>query len=589
MSGDARDRQTSSLILYEQLRMPLQAMSWAIYPGLVLLALILWAFRSPCDREVIQGWCALAAVTWLGGALHAKFRLKLKLNLAAARRLMTELRLLYAFEGAVWGALSWATLGSCSSLESALAIAINAGVAASRMMLLSSVPSVFVIYMTVGGAVWIANTWSYAALPSYTLGVIGVLYVLTLILQARVHARSLIQSISLRFENQDLLDALNQQVAITEAAREKAEAANRAKSQFLAAASHDLRQPAQAQGLFLDVLSRTALDSRQKLLLENAVAATRASADMLNTLLDFSRIEAGVVEPRMQGFKLQPILNRIEGEFGPQADARDLVYRSIETGFVVHSDPILVELILRNLVSNAIRYTERGGLLVACRRRGGRIFLEVWDTGIGIAPEHQTEVFREFLQLGNPERDRRKGLGLGLAIVDGLARQLGSRVELVSRPGRGSVFRLGLSPGSLGAALPETEDSPSLGGDARVLVIDDDEAVRSAMHHLLTDWGYRCELAESIDEALEVARRRAPALVISDYRLREPRTGADAIAALRDLVGADLPALLVTGDTAPDRLSEAHASGIPLLHKPVQPDQLRRRLASLRQAETETA
>jgi signal transduction histidine kinase len=227
-------------------------------------------------------------------------------------------------------------------------------------------------------------------------------------------------------------------------AKQWSEDANRAKSRFLAAVSHDLRQPIFAQGLFLSTLARTELTPYQREILDNADAVAKSSVAMLNTLLDFSRIEAGVVTPRLQAFRLQPLLNKIEREFSVQADAKGITYRSRETPLLVRSDPVLVESILRNLVSNAIRYTERGGLLVACRKRNGQALLEVWDTGIGIAPENQMLIFREFLQLANSEQDRQKGLGLGLAIVDGLARTLGHELSLVSRLRRGSVFRLSL-------------------------------------------------------------------------------------------------------------------------------------------------
>lgn len=367
---------------------------------------------------------------------------------------------------------------------------------------------------------------------------------------------------------------------VAEAAQRESERANTAKSKFLAAASHDLRQPIHAQGLFLDVLSRTELTAYQRELLSCARAASEASGEMLNTLLDFSRIEAGVVKPQIQSFLLQPLFNKIENEFASQADAKGLVYRSRETPLAVQSDPVLVELILRNLVSNAIRYTEHGGVLVACRRRGNHAVLEVWDTGIGIEPAHQQEVFHEFHQLGNPERDTRKGLGLGLAISDGLARTLNHGLSLVSTPLRGSVFRLTLPIAT--AALPVKETVVARGDtgtlNVRILVIDDDEAVRAAMLHLLRNWGSECEAVESIEEALAVARVHAPDVIISDYRLREQRTGAEAIAALRALLGNTLPALLITGDTAPERLREAQASGIPLLHKPVSPSQLYRGL-----------
>lgn len=228
------------------------------------------------------------------------------------------------------------------------------------------------------------------------------------------------------------------------AAKQWSEDANRAKSRFLAAVSHDLRQPIFAQSLFLNILARTELTSYQREILDNADAAAKSSVAMLNTLLDFSRIEAGVVTPRPQAFRLQPLLNKIEREFWVQAEAKGIRYRSRETSLLVRSDPVLVESILRNLVSNAIRYTERGGLLVACRKRDGHAVLEVWDTGIGIAPENQTLIFREFLQLANAEQDRQKGLGLGLAIVDGLVRTLGHELSLTSRLRRGSVFRLRL-------------------------------------------------------------------------------------------------------------------------------------------------
>jgi CheY-like chemotaxis protein len=190
-------------------------------------------------------------------------------------------------------------------------------------------------------------------------------------------------------------------------------------------------------------------------------------------------------------------------------------------------------------------------------------------------------VFREFHQLGNPERDRRKGLGLGLAITEGLARVLGHGLTLASTPQRGSVFRLTL-PVATGQPVEEHGLTPSPDKmqmlNVRVLIIDDDETVRVGMLYLLRGWGCECEAAETIEEALDLARAHAPEVVISDYRLREQRTGLEAIAALRTLLGNELPALLITGDTAPDRLREAQASGIPMLHKPVSPSQLYRGL-----------
>ena len=365
--------------------------------------------------------------------------------------------------------------------------------------------------------------------------------------------------------------------------KEKAEQANMAKSKFLAAASHDLRQPMHALGLFLDVLSRTELSKGQLDLLANARAASDASNEMINTLLDYSRIEAGVIHPQLKPFRMQPLLHKIENELATQVDSKGIVYRTHDSRLVVHSDPALVEVILRNLVSNAIRYTRQGGILVACRKRGKQASLEVWDTGIGIAPEHQHEVFREFYQLGNPERDRNKGLGLGLAIADGLARALGQNLTMTSIPLRGSVFRFSLPISSEPLPIEQIDvslRSPQKVG-SRVLVVDDDKIVGVGMLHLLRDWGYECDVAESVEEALALARLHAPDVVICDYRLRNQRTGVEAIAALRELLGDTLPALLITGDTAPKRLREAESSGIPLLHKPVPPSELYRWLVEL--------
>lgn len=369
------------------------------------------------------------------------------------------------------------------------------------------------------------------------------------------------------------------------AAKRQAEEANAAKSKFLAAASHDLRQPIHAQGLFLELLSRTPLTPQQKEVLTAVRAASQASAEMLNTLLDFSRIEAGVIVPQIRPFPLQPLLNKIESELAPLADAKNIIYRSRETNVTILSDPALVELILRNLVANAIRYTERGGVLVACRRRGGEVAVEVWDTGIGIAADEQREVFREFHQLGNPERDRRKGFGLGLAICKGLAQTLWHDLSLQSTPGQGSMFRLCLPlakrPAQPSASHAPTGDQWQLLLGKHVLVIDDDQAVRLGTLQLLRDWGCQGMGAESIEEALILAQGQCPDLVISDYRLRQQRTGAEAIAILRSVHGARLPALLITGDTAPERLTEAQASGIPLLHKPVSTNELYRIVTAL--------
>jgi signal transduction histidine kinase len=496
--------------------------------------------------------------------------------------------------GLLWGALAWLTLSNASSTGSVLVVAMLAGLAGGSISIYSPLLPVSIVFFISVVSITALKMFSMNIHEYNVLGIIVVLYMVILFDQARNSSRAARDSINLSFENIDLIEKLRQKTEIADSAKYQAEVAqyeaeqaNIAKSKFLAAASHDLRQPIHAQGLFLDVLSRTNLTAKQNELVAHSCAANEASAEMLNTLLDFSRIEAGVIETQVQAFRLQPLLNKIESEFACQADAKGLSYRSRETNLVAQSDPALLELIMRNLVSNAIRYTNHGGLLVTIRKRGDHALLEVRDTGIGIELSKQRDVFREFHQLGNPERDRRKGLGLGLAIVAGLSRSLNHDVSLTSIQHRGSMFRVTLPISSIALSAIPLLQQPSKTGSVkkinrRVLVIDDDEAVRTSMLHLMRDWGCECDVADSIEEAIVLVQLNVPDVIISDYRLREQCTGADAIAALRIVLSKPLlPALLISGDTSPKRLREAHASGIPLMHKPVSPSLLYSKLVSM--------
>ncbi|WP_397441695.1 hybrid sensor histidine kinase/response regulator [Polaromonas sp. UC242_47] len=574
-------RLAENRILVEQLRLVLGNVASTVVPICLLALLVLFLLSDDSNAWALRTWCAGAILANLLAYAYARTHLP-DIQHRQARSIAWALVAQRAASGVIWGALIWITFDTASLAERILALAVIAGMAGGAVSTQSAVLPVFFAFVIPAVSLVALKLWQMDDEAYHALGLVCLLYLVSLFDQARSSARAARTTIELRFENTGLMGKLHQKTLVAESARREAEQGNIAKSKFLAAASHDLRQPIHAQGLFLDVLSRTELSPHQRELVACVGSASHASAEMLNTLLDFSRIEAGVIEPQWQAFRLQMLLNKIEREFEPQADAKGLTYRSRENTLVVWSDPALVELILRNLVSNAINYTGQGGLLVACRKRGEQAVLEVWDTGIGIEQSQQGEVFREFHQLGNPERDRHKGLGLGLAIADGLARTLGHELSLTSTPHRGSVFRLALPI----ADTPPIEQTNTEHGkprvlSARVLVIDDDETVRTAMRHLLRDWGCECDLAESIEEALVLAKKQAPDLVISDYRLREKRTGIEAIAALRELLGHALPALLITGDTAPDRLREAMASGIPLLHKPISPSQLYRALVTI--------
>jgi signal transduction histidine kinase/CheY-like chemotaxis protein len=413
-----------------------------------------------------------------------------------------------------------------------------------------------------------------------TIGGVFVLWFLAVLEQARRTSRQFIESIRLRLEKADLVEDLRREKAL-------AEEANVAKSRFLAAASHDLRQPVHALSVFVGALRSHEMDVNARGLLDHIDGSVRALSGLFGGLLDISRLDAGAVEVNRVSFALQPLLERICRDYDTQAAEKGLELRRRPTREVVFTDPMLLERILRNIVLNAITYTDRGRLLVGCRRGAG-LRIQVWDTGRGIAPTEQTFVFQEFYQIGNPERDRTRGVGLGLAIVKRLATLLDHRLTLESRPGKGSCFTVEVprTNALLARADPAETGNPvetTAPGSGLILVVDDEGAIQTAMRELLASWGYSVIAAGSYDEMLaQVAQRpEHPSLIICDYRLRENETGSAVIEKLRNEYNDAIPGMLITGDTAPDRIKEAQASGYLLLHKPVPNEVLRASIARL--------
>ena len=313
--------------------------------------------------------------------------------------------------------------------------------------------------------------------------------------------------------------------------------------------------------------------------------------ELFNALLDISKLDAGVLVPDLTEFPINHLLQRIESTFAAAAREKGLELRVVPSSAWLRSDPILLERILLNLVSNAVRYTARGGIVVGCRRHAGNVRIEVCDSGIGIPADQQRNIFGEFYRLAGAERDGSRGLGLGLAIVDRLGRLLGHPIEINSQPGRGSRFSMLVplaavrrEPAAPPFALQDVAAFDRL-KDRLVVVIDDDELVRDGMGRLLQGWQCQVVTAASDEPILTrlAAEGRRPDLIISDYQLADGRTGLQAIERLRGALGEAIPALLISGDTAPERLREASASGHQLLHKPVAPARLRATLNHLLQ------
>jgi len=359
------------------------------------------------------------------------------------------------------------------------------------------------------------------------------------------------------------------------------ELANLAKSRFLATASHDLRQPLHALGLFVAQLHGRVRANERRRIVTRIDAALSAMNELFNALLDISKLDAGVLTPSITEFPVAKLLERVDTTFTGAAQEKGLSLRVITSSAWVRSDFILLERIVFNLVSNAIRYTSSGRVVVGCRKRGLNLRVEVWDTGPGVPQDQQQNIFGEFYRLDTLGGDARSGLGLGLAIVDRLCRLLDHVVSLTSTVGKGSCFFVAVPRV---AARLEIAESPSVArplmdaSDRKlVLVIDDDPLVLEGMGGLFRSWGYHLLVAGTDSEALAgvIDRDRPPDLIVSDYHLSCGKTGIEVIEGLRRTLSAEIPAFLVSGDTSPELLRQARASGYHLLHKPVDPMTLR--------------
>lgn len=412
-------------------------------------------------------------------------------------------------------------------------------------------------------ALWVATPGTEA--PEWVLRSTGILILLLgviLVALAGDVFRLFKESFDIRLEQ----SALNRKLRV---ALDEAEAASRAKTRFLASASHDLRQPMQTLSVFAAALAMRPLDERSHQIAQYMNEALLDLTSELDALLDVSKLDAGVVRANVVTIPLGPVLQRMHQAFETAAREKGLDLRVDAPGDVaVRADRQLLERVLRNLLENAVKYTRQGRVAVDACVKGDAAVLSIRDTGPGIAPEEQDRIFEEFYQLDNPERDRKKGLGLGLAIVRRLVDLMDIRLELHSQPGQGSSFVLTMPLAQAGGAEQAGPAAAWPLGRLKVLVVDDELAVARGMQVLLEETGCDVSVATDTAEALQRARDTRPHIVLADLRLRGEDSGLKTISALRQLYPR-LPALIVSGDTAPERLQEVRRAGIELLHKPL--------------------
>lgn len=462
---------------------------------------------------------------------------------------------------------------------------------------------IFLFGMTAGGVSGLSSLWfSFAALAiptlfpfvlmllfeghrnSLFLGATTLIFLLVMLALSRLTNQNITTSLKLRYENFDLLKDLEDQ-------KNEALKASKDKSRFLSSASHDLRQPVHSLSLLTSAIEPEITSQKGIEILSQISKTNKVMLDLLNSLLDISKLDAELIKPNLELVDLQKTIRNLIGEFEMIAKQNGLQLLSHSPAYFVKTDPVLLDSILRNLLQNAIRYTKEGKILIACRKRSDSVLIQIWDTGKGIAPEYQELIFNEFQQLQNPERDHNKGLGLGLAICRRLSNLIGATLSLKSQLARGTVFTLELPPVSAQEVIDtqlQNEKKPLKVktinfNHVTILVVDDNEAVLNAMTALLESWGCKVLTADSIETTKVVAENNQNNIdaVIVDYRLRKNTTGVEAINAIQHIVRTPIAKIIITGDTAPNRMKEIVSHGIPVLHKPVNSIQLKIALGSM--------
>jgi signal transduction histidine kinase/ActR/RegA family two-component response regulator len=369
-------------------------------------------------------------------------------------------------------------------------------------------------------------------------------------------------------------------------AKAAADEANIGKTRFLAGAGHDILQPLNAARLYATSLVERTKEGPERTLVNNIDTALEAVEGIIGAILDISRLDTGALTPEISAFRLDEVLAGIAVDFAPLARGKGLDFRVLPSKAVVRSDRRLLRRLLQNLVSNAIKYTPHGRVLIGCRRRGGSVLISVYDTGVGIPAEKRYSVFEEFSRLDDTAGSER-GLGLGLSIVERISRVLGHPIDVESEPGKGSHFSVGVPVAEAASVPPESEPEPPLAGvgGALVLCVDNDRQILDGLHTLLTGWDCAILAARSTEEAVEALAKapRLPDLAIIDFHL-DIGDGIATTATLRERFDADLAVVLITADRSPDVKAAALRAGIPILHKPVRPAALRAALAQARLA-----
>lgn len=476
--------------------------------------------------------------------------------------------------GLHWGTAGWLFLDTNDVQYFALVCGGILGVIASSLAIFSTRPLICALFAI---TVFSIVTLKFALIGNWGLVVMCLVVLPPYTLLSRTLGRRIEKSITQDFRNAELLEEVR-------SAKDAAEIASREKSLFMTATSHDLRQPLHAQSMLLQILSSRAKDTEFGQIVERMMISNDALIALFNALLEVSQLDAGTIDVRESHHSLLEVASSVVGEFQESANHKGLKMTLNGGDHVIYSDPILLMRILRNLVSNAIKFTPEGSVTLEMCKEGSLVKISVCDTGIGIPEKDQNTIFSEYTQLGNKARDRSKGIGLGLALVRRMCELLEHDLWVKSETGEGSCFHIAVPAGNA-EFIVKLDKDPVLDviQNLDIMIIDDEQQILEAMSTLFSDWGCRARTFLSLDEAQSAVLNLhyRPDLIITDYRLNEQSNGMNVISQLRQILDEDVPAIIISGDTDSQLLETIQNEGFYLLHKPVNISKLRKVISSL--------
>ncbi len=566
-------------ILIEQMYLLQKQLPTIIGASCLTTILVAAGLQNYFSAVFLIFWVSVVCVVAAIRLLHAYHWRKIRLDSGNVQSSVLQFACFSGVSGILWGVFGSVSVSLNIPLLSVMTTMILTGMVASATATLSHLRIAylaFIIPMLLPTAVALLL---FSEPSFYWIALLMVFYLLVSFMFSQDIRATIIESITLRIANNELVESLQEEKAVAVSSMKIATNANFAKSHFLAAASHDLRQPLCALRLYTATLKILDNNDKQAEIASNIDTSVVALEELFDSLLDISKLDAGTLEVEKQSFSLNAIIDRIVVDFSAMAEEKGIAFHTKTDPYVIHSDPQLLERLLRNLVSNAVRYTDQGSVEVRTVALGDSVCVEVRDTGCGISEADQAQIFDEFVQLNNPARDRSKGIGLGLSIVQRLSELMEIPVKVESTLNEGSVFSIGVPLGnelhSIRFKSESTHQDRYL-GDLFVLVVDDEIAIQNAMSSLLRKWSCQVLIAGSADEAFEalVDFDMPPDVAIVDLRLRSGESGLQVINSIQDAFDDPVPSLILTGDIAAERLLEVQASEIPIMHKPCDVDAL---------------